>query len=119
MLLLDDVAPFAVTLERTYDLGGKLWVKVPEGLWACQPAIYHKGGYPTWEIIIPGHSDIKFHKGNREIDFDGCIGVGERFHDFDLGPALDPGIGDSKGGFDELMRITQDQESLQLEVHDV
>ena len=68
--------PVALALERTYE---NLEVKIPAGAWRCAPTTYHKGGYATWEILVPGHSRLLFHRGNYEADSEGCILVGRAF----------------------------------------
>jgi hypothetical protein len=71
-----DGRPVALALERTYK---NLEVKIPAGSWRCVPTVYHKGRYPTWEILVPGHSRLLFHRGNWETDLDGCIAVARSF----------------------------------------
>lgn len=72
--------PFAVTLERTYDHpNGRQMVKIPIGRWGCARTHFHRGGYDTYEIIVPGHTRLLFHKGNVEAHSDGCVLVGESF----------------------------------------
>lgn len=90
--------PFAVTLERTFDKDAPV---IESGIWRCKRDFYHAGGYPTFEIIVPGHTLVKFHKGNREKHSRACVLVGEQFAVFDG----EPGIAQSGAGFDEFMRL--------------
>src|SRR5579863_9606379 len=87
--------PFAVTIEHTYVMpGSDAAVKIPAGLYSCTRRMFFKGGYETFEIAVPGHTDILFHKANYASDVDGCIGVGLSFNEF--GPAdTNPGIANS------------------------
>jgi hypothetical protein len=104
---LRDSAPFAVTLERTYEDSGPPQTKIRPGQWRCQRRRYNRGGYDTWEILIPGHSAILFHKGNKELHSDGCVLLGESLFDFNPAEGLqDPGVADSNGAFKEFMGLT-------------
>jgi hypothetical protein len=99
VMLLDDV-PFAVTLERTYDLDAREVVKIPPGIYRCTKTTYYKGDYPTYEIHVPGHSRILFHKANVETQLEGCIAIGEEFGVLYNKPA----VLRSGRGFDEFMQ---------------
>lgn len=99
VMLFDDI-PFAITLERTYKEGSNQVTKIPQGIHRCTKSFYNKGGYPTFEIHIPGHSRILFHKANKEEELDGCVAIGEEFGVLDGKPA----ILRSGAGFDEFMR---------------
>ena len=100
--------PFAVTLEHSF--GDKL--VIGNGIWRCKRDFYHAGGYPTFEIIVPGHTLVKFHKGNLEKHSRACVLVGEQFAMFDGAP----GIAQSGAGFDEFMRLTAGLSEFQLAV---
>ena len=113
-VLLADGLPFALTLERTYDAPTGQSVKIPAGRLRCKRSVYYKGGYPTYEIEVPGHTRILFHKGNWETDSEGCVLVGESFTELSGRPAL----GDSKGGFSEFMQRAGDAPDFLLEVRD-
>jgi len=90
--------PFAVAVEHTF---GDFRAVLENGIFRCKRDFYHAGGYPTYEIIVPGHSLVKFHKGNTERDSRGCILVAESFAQF----GAQAGVADSAGGFDEFMRL--------------
>lgn len=49
---------------------------IPEGSYLCKR--FHGKKYPdTFEILVPGHTALLFHAGNRETDSEGCILLGE------------------------------------------
>ena len=102
--------PFAVTLERTF--GEKNDVVIPPGRAVCKLSRYYKGGYPTYEIEVEGHSRVLFHKGNKEEHSRGCILVAESFHMF----GSQPGIANSAGGFKEFMVLTGSVKSFILHI---
>lgn len=50
---------------------------IPAGVYTCRRTIYHKHGYPTFEITgVPNRSRILFHPANTEEDVEGCVGLG-------------------------------------------
>jgi uncharacterized protein DUF5675 len=108
-VLMQNGVPFAVTLERTYEPGNT--VKIGNGFHECRRSRYNKGSYDTYEIEVPGHSRILFHKGNTELHSDGCVLVAESFAV--LGDK--PGVALSAEGFNEFMKRVQ-EESFTLEV---
>ncbi len=110
-VLLMDSIPFCVTLEHTYDQAQKV-VKIPPGKYRCTRSRYHKGGYDTFEIHVPGHSRILFHKGNIEDHSDGCVLLGEQFGVMNGRPA----ILQSGAAFSEFMAKTQGVDSFELQV---
>lgn len=109
--------PFAVTLERTYPFaGGRQMVKIPQGRHHCTPTVFHNGRpapYATFEIIVPGHSRLLFHRGNIEDDSEGCILVAESYGLLRGAPAVLA----SAAGFDEFMRLA-DSQPFDLEVRE-
>ena len=110
VLLCRDI-PFAVTMERTYDDLHRA-VKIPPGMYNCTRSRYFRGGYDTFEIHVPGHSRILFHKGNWETDSEGCVLIGESFARLKDKEA----IADSSGGFGEFMALAQGVDSFSLTV---
>ncbi len=69
--------PFMVALEHTYEDND---VKVPRGTYTCRRTRFNHGGYETFEITgVPGHARLLFHRGNTELDSDGCVVVGLQF----------------------------------------
>lgn len=53
--------------------------RMSKGEYRCVRDYYHKGGYETFMIIVPGHDRVLFHKGNTEDDTKMCVIVGEQF----------------------------------------
>ena len=108
----EELWPFAVTLEPTYEA---LRVKIPPGLYVCRRTIFYRGKpkpYETFEIVVPGHDMIKFHRGNIEPETDGCPLVGARFGTLYGNKA----VLQSKEGFAELMLRAGGAQELTLEV---
>lgn len=109
-VLLDSAGrPFAVTVERTFDDGQPV---IRAGTYKCVRSFYHKGGYETFEIRVPGHSRVLFHKGNTENDSTACVIVAESFGTLKGATA----VLDSKGGFEEFMALTQGLAEFDLDV---
>lgn len=104
--------PFAVTCERTFE---NMRTVITNGTFHCVKTDYHKGGYPTYEIIVPGHSRVLFHRGNVETDSEACILVAESFAQ--LGGVTS--VADSKGGFAEFMLLAQDANGNQVAEFDL
>lgn len=115
VLLSEHGLPFAVTLEHTYDEldeSGDVSTKIPRGVFKCSRSYFNRGGYPTYEIEVPGHSRVLFHKGNVEGDADGCVLVASSFGEL-RGEAAVLG---SAPGFAEFMRRTANYNTFELEV---
>lgn len=101
--------PFVVTLENEKTL-------IPpstEG-YSCYPSVYHKGGYPTFEIIVPGHSRLLFHKLNFDYQSEGCIGVAEAYQIIGGRPA----VAESDKGFTEFWTKYKNFQRLKLTVEE-
>lgn len=55
---------------------------IPEGEYKLVRGMYHRGGYPCFEIFsadgspIPGRSLVKVHRGNVADDVQGCVVLG-------------------------------------------
>src|SRR5258706_2032937 len=98
-VLLWDTRPFAVSVERTFD---DLSTVLRSMIYPCKRDFYHHGGYETFQIIVPGHDRVLFHKGNKEIDSMACVCVAESFTRMDGVTA----IADSAHGFEEFMALT-------------
>ena len=108
-VLLWDGKPFAVSVERTFENNR---VVIGNGTFKCLKSYYHKGNYSTFEIIVPGHTRVLFHKGNLETDSEGCVIVGESFGVLTGKTA----ILNSRGGFEELMALTDELVEFNMEV---
>lgn len=98
-----------LTVERTYENGA---VKIPEGTWPCRKRMFNRGGYMTFEILVPGHTALLFHRANIETDLDGCIGLGERFGKLGAKTAV---LG-SDAAFVRFWMVMQDFDGFDLEV---
>lgn len=110
-VMLQDGQPFAVTNERTFE-DGKPVLKA--GRYKCKKTIFHRGGYPTYEIIVEGHTRVLFHIGNKETDSVACVLVAENF-------AVARGVtmvGSSADGFKEFMSRAGGVEEFELEIED-
>lgn len=90
--------PFAVTCERTFDDGRPV---IGNGVYKCRRSVFHRGGYPTFEIIVPGHTRVLFHRGNVETESEACVLVAEAFSLLNGVTA----VTDSRGGFREFMEL--------------
>jgi Family of unknown function (DUF5675) len=99
-VLLWDGRPFAVSLERTFD---DLRPVIQAGIHRCTRSFYNKGQYPTFEIEVPGHTRVLFHKGNVEMHSEACVLVAESFGVLKGVTA----VLDSSGGFSEFMELTR------------
>ena len=101
--------PFAVSLERTFADGRPV---IGNGVYRCERTFFNRGGYATFEIMVPGHSRVLFHRGNVETDSEACILVAESFAMFNN----IAGIADSKHGFEEFMALAGGLDEFDLEV---
>lgn len=113
--------PFAATLERTYPTFAEAgiseryqrpgfpdqYVKIPHGRFTCKRSFFNRGGYWTFEVLVPGHSRLLFHKGNVEAHSEGCILVAESFH----GAGIENG-----SGLAELLSRVSTRTEFELEV---
>jgi hypothetical protein len=97
-VLLWDGRPFAVSVERTFEDGKPI---IGNGAFLCTRSFYNKGGYSTFEIQVPRHNLILFHKGNWEEDSRGCVIVAESFAVLD---------------FNELMSLVAGLSEFEMEV---
>lgn len=114
LLLSDTGSPICVTLERTFE---DLRVVIPDGVHRCIPSTFNRGKppYETYEIIVDGHDEVKFHRGNVETDSLGCILCGTTIGFFGDRPAV---LG-SAAGFAAFLLATGRADSFFLEVHTV
>lgn len=111
-VLLQDGLPFAVTLERTFGADDR--VVIPPGEYVCRSTTFFRGGYPTYEVPVPGHKHVKFHRGNVEEESRGCILVGLEF-----GPVKGTwGVLRSRLGFLKFMKRAAGRPEFQLRVRE-
>lgn len=98
-VLLWDGRPFAVSVERTFENGRPV---ITQNEYKCTRSTYIKGGYEAFEIHVPGHTRILFHKGNVEEDSVGCVIVAGSFGVVRGRTA----VLDARTGFGGLMELT-------------
>jgi hypothetical protein len=98
-VLLWDGRPFAVSVERTFENGRPV---ITQNEYKCTRSMYIKGGYEAFEIHVPGHTRILFHKGNVEEDSVGCVIVAGSFGVVRGRTA----VLDARTGFGGLMELT-------------
>lgn len=98
--------PFAITGEHPTK-------HITKGIKRCIKTHYHRGNYPTFEILEEGRSRILFHKMNDpEKESEGCIGIAEFFGEV-LGRTV---IADSAGGFREFIMRAKDYDEFLIEI---
>jgi len=49
---------------------------IAPGEYRCVRDYYHRGGYPTFEIIVDGRDRLLFHAANYASELEGCIAPG-------------------------------------------
>ena len=88
---------------------------IPEGLHPCVKDYYHRGDYPTFEIIVEGRDRLLFHAANYASELEGCIAPGK-----DRGETEDGrlAVWSSKKAFNEFWEIVKDEESFLLLIKD-
>lgn len=91
VLIGDDGIPFAVSLQPDDK-------HLQPGEFTCKKDFYHKGGYPTFEIEVQGHTRVLFHIGNHEKDSQLCVLTAEAFEVINGVP----GVAQSGKGFKEF-----------------
>ena len=111
-VLLDENAPFALTLERPWLDNRSNISCIPEGNYVCRRRFSQKFG-ATFEVTdVPGRTHILFHKGNIEDDSHGCIIVGEQFENLRGKLAVLA----SKKGYNEFMGRCENKERFILSI---
>ncbi len=95
---------------------------IPEGDYRLTLSIYHRGGYPAFQIYtaagdeIPGRSLVKIHRGNTDLDVQGCIVLGRA-------PVVVKGhwgvgrSGGPEGGFTRFMETMRGIDACALEIY--
>jgi hypothetical protein len=100
VLIVGEV-PIAVTLEPVKrPLPNELFTVIPPGYYVCKRDMFNRGGYWSYEIPLAGHSELKFHCGNRMADSEGCILVASAFKNV---PGVSPAISASVDGYATFM----------------
>lgn len=78
-VLLDNIVPFCVTLERPWLNNERNISCIPTGEYHCKRINSSRFGNTFQVESVPDRSHILFHKGNLAEDSHGCIIVGEEF----------------------------------------
>ena len=88
---------------------------IPEGLHPCVKDYYHRGDYPTFEIIVEDRDRLLFHAANYASELEGCIAPGK-----DRGETEDGrlAVWNSKKAFNEFWEIVKDEEEFLLLIKD-
>ncbi len=102
-VLLWQDEPFAVSVEVSPPI-------LDDGLYRCSRDYFHRGGYETFLIDVPGHSRVLFHKGNFGSQSRACVIVAESFDVLNGKVA----VVDSARGFAEFMKLTAGLERFEL-----
>lgn len=109
VLLDQDRIPICLTLERTFESATTI---IPDGVYECRRSHFNRGGYDTFEILVPGHSRVLFHKANVETELEGCIGLGFQFGRLRGQPAiLQSGL-----AFEHWWSLVRGERTFELEV---
>lgn len=98
-----------MSVERTFEDGRPV---IRSGTWDCRRDFYHKGGYETFELIVPDHDRVLFHRGNSEDDSLACVCVAEKFGTLNGKIA----VLESNEGFAEFMQLTKGISIFMVEV---
>ncbi len=95
---------------------------IPEGEYKLVRSTYHRGGYECFEIRaadggpIPGRSLVKVHRGNTDLDVEGCIVLGAApiaiGGHWGVGPS-----GGENGGFTGFMEAMQGVDECPLTIY--
>ena len=68
------------TLEHAYENGGNYEPKIPPGSYTCKRGEHRlehmTNSFTTFQVDVPGHTNILFHVGNYNEDSEGCILLG-------------------------------------------
>jgi len=88
---------------------------IPEGLHACVKDYYHRGDYPTFEIIVQGRDRLLFHSANYANELEGCIAPGKDRGETDDGRLA---VWNSKKAFNEFWDLVQDEDNFLLMIDD-
>lgn len=109
VLLDPSGAPVCLTLEPTDE---ELKTVIPAGLFCCRQTLFSGGGYRTHEIQVPGHTRLLIHRGNSELDTQGCVLLG-----LQLGRIGDRmAVLQSRKAYEHYWTLTRNSETYALEV---
>ena len=88
---------------------------IPEGLHPCVKDYYHRGDYPTFEIIVEDRDRLLFHAANYASELEGCIAPGKDRGETEDGKLA---VWNSKKAFNEFWDLVQDEEKFLLMIED-
>ena len=88
---------------------------IPEGLHPCVKDYYHRGDYPTFEIIVEERDRLLFHAANYASELEGCIAPGKDRGETEDGKLA---VWNSKKAFNEFWDLVQDEEKFLLMIED-
>ena len=117
--LVFENVPFAVTLEPEWMDNRPMTAEqqgscIPAGEYYCKRVNSPNFGN-TFEVMdVPYRTHILFHKGNVKDNSDGCILVAEKYGQLNG----QPGVLDSKGGFNEFLNLLSHDDTFRLVVVD-
>jgi len=87
---------------------------IPPGTYKAMQTKYFRGNYPTFELVVPKRSMIKFHIANSTQDLLGCIGLGLKLGWIEKRQAW--AVLQSKKAMEGFMSILGGEESIEVEV---
>ena len=88
---------------------------IPEGLHPCVKDYYHRGDYPTFEIIVEDRDRLLFHAANYASELEGCIATGKDRGETEDGKLA---VWNSKKAFNEFWDLVQDEDNFLLMIED-
>jgi len=88
---------------------------IPEGLHPCVKDYYHRGDYPTFEIIVEDRDRLLFHAANYASELEGCIALGKDRGETEDGKLA---VWNSKKAFNEFWDLVQDEDNFLLMIED-
>ena len=88
---------------------------IPEGIHPCVKDYYHRGDYPTFEIIVEDRDRLLFHAANYASELEGCIAPGKDRGETEDGKLA---VWNSKKAFNEFWDLVQDEEKFLLMIED-
>lgn len=105
-VVMDDSGlPFCVSLQPNDKF-------LADGVYKSKKRMYNKGGYMTFEVIVEGHTDVLYHKGNHQEDSKLCFLLGEQFETVEGRP----GIAQSGHAFEEFWNKYKDVDEFDLHI---
>ena len=78
-VFIDELIPFALTLELPWKNNEPFVSCIPSGIYTCNRIKSPKFGNTFQIMDVPGRYDILLHRGNIKRNTEGCVIVGEQF----------------------------------------